>query len=208
MTLDDLIATYDAAAQAVTVNDQDLKDTDARAHRAGIRAVVEALRDELRKDGGFSHPLFNEIPAIAGGVKAAGGSTREGKHTVEVSTVAYAPAADLDVCEWTAVHLPDRLPEFSTQCGSSYVRIAPTPSEQGAHHCYHCAKWIKFIGGDRAVNIEQLQTLRLELSELYGKGVSCGNAGEAPRAILEINEKINRVTGVLIDLLLELEAER
>lgn len=29
--------------------------------RAKTRALVEALRDELRKDNGFSHPLFNEI---------------------------------------------------------------------------------------------------------------------------------------------------
>jgi hypothetical protein len=52
---------------------------------------------------------------------------------------------------------------------------------------------------------QQLQALRAELFELQDQSVSCGDAGEAPRAIEQTNAKIQRLTEILIALLFELE---
>jgi hypothetical protein len=53
------------------------------------------------------------------------------------------------VCEWVAVHIPDRVREFQSKCGSFYARVAPSPYEQGAHHCYKCGRPIKFVEAAR-----------------------------------------------------------
>jgi len=69
-----------------------------------------------------------------------------------MNDLCVTPAADTNasaVCEWVAVHLPDRVQEFQSQCGSMYVRVAQSPHEQGAHHCYRCGKPVKFRGADK-----------------------------------------------------------
>lgn len=79
MTLDDLLDVYETAV--AEANKNDVVRWLERGHREGIRAVVEALRDEICN--GYAENSardlanqFNEILA-SDGVEAAGGSTRE-----------------------------------------------------------------------------------------------------------------------------------
>ena len=88
MTLDDLIEEF---------------RTQPTTH-AGIRAVVEALRDDawsradtMMWDGQAFKGFFHEILTSDGAVKAAGGSTRKDECALQ-SQVTPSPAAD--VCEW------------------------------------------------------------------------------------------------------------
>lgn len=88
-------------------------------------AHIQALEAEIKQLRGILHPTTDKILV----------SNAEGPAN-ETSTT---------TCEWEAIHLPDRCPEFRTQCGALYVRTASSPSEQGVHHCYSCSKPIKFV---------------------------------------------------------------
>lgn len=58
------------------------------------------------------------------------------------------------------------------------------------------------------MNIEQIQALRRELTEVQEMHVSCGNAGQAPSAIMNTNARITRLTEILIAVLWELESSQ
>jgi len=107
--------------------------------RAGIRAVVEALRDEM----GFDYnecgdctrndKLFDEILA-SDGVEAAGGSARKDEQAMRASP--YTPAA-APVCEWTTS--PVALGFCSAGCQPHNAFVRPIDN------CHLCGKPIKFV---------------------------------------------------------------
>lgn len=122
--------------------------------RAGIRAVVEALRDEFREEYGmwerFSLILMterergdikfrNEILGDAGNEKAAG----ESANTVDAQqcqTSTPLPAADPAVCVWTIVG-QGCARWIETDCGMS-------PDEYDEGQLCYCGKTIKFMTED------------------------------------------------------------
>ena len=112
MTLDDLERSYDDAFHSAPWNTKSRK-------RAGIRAVVEALRDYIsnRDDVIFS---FNEILGSSEG--AAGGSARKDEQKREAdagsAVVPQTPAA-APVCEWPRV---PQWNNFRCGCNGSIAR--------------------------------------------------------------------------------------
>ena len=104
--------------------------------RAGIAAVVRALRDEIVEDGNCKYcvattAMYNEILGAAGD-EVAGQDTAETPEAIERSTPATAPAPA--VCEW----IRDFDPFCWTAC-SGEQRI-----EKGMVDCPSCGKPIKF----------------------------------------------------------------
>lgn len=91
-------------------------DISTEPHLAGIRAVVEALRDEMTLGWEDDRPwgdvadvkkFLNKILASDGEEKAAGGSARKdetyaGAGALKVPVTASAPAA-APVCVWTRI---------------------------------------------------------------------------------------------------------
>jgi hypothetical protein len=136
MTLDDLVAVYGTAAGDVAVLRQCVAD-----RRAGIRAVVEALRDGMVPligtyawDDVDAEKWFNDILASEGEVKAAGG---------EDCPEDRSPAAD--VCEWT---MDGGTSSFDARCGGKWMQVSSgtTPREEGYWFCPTCGKLISFKG--------------------------------------------------------------
>jgi hypothetical protein len=137
MTLEDLMNTFERAVAKAAPFPQHHED----GIYEGIRAVVEALRDEMfcnrplrnASVGHHCQEVFNEILASDDDGKAAGCSTREdGRDCSPVgarpqdaqSTPAAAP-----VCQWTKLHSVRN--DYRINC-------APDPS-----HVYHPAdKWL------------------------------------------------------------------
>jgi len=100
MTLDELVKLYnDAAAHEYEVFlgrgnwGSSTLDVGLDMKRAGIRAVVTALRDEACRD---CRHVIDEILASDGVDKAAGGSTREGERALKgaasTPAAAYCPS--------------------------------------------------------------------------------------------------------------------
>jgi hypothetical protein len=140
MTLNELNTLFDAACNAQQrANSEDVSLWSCRG--AGLKAVVAALRDELRT------PLYHcswediddfltEILAIAGeDEKAAGGSTREDGQGALSSPVAKPAAAP--VCEWTKGQKGGVRPS----CSDLY-EYAPYVTREGK--CPECGLPIKF----------------------------------------------------------------
>jgi hypothetical protein len=152
MTLDDLRKTFERAVAKAAPFPQHHEDGICE----GVRAVVEALRDELyaiaAKDydnwwlDGWVRDRFDEILAsdgveVAGGVAVCGSDTAgkvENVHTVNLpNSGADIPApATAPVCEWGK---QDNGFEHTTSCGL-LTRYKPLPSS----HCHICGKPIKF----------------------------------------------------------------
>jgi hypothetical protein len=139
--------------------------------RAGLRAVVEALRDEVNTrfsgDGCDRYDINSLMDEILGDeVKAAGGSTsndERGLHTLDTrpaadplttpvayspsfqrvsTTAAHTPAADPNaVCEWT--------PYTDEPLGANWWRtcrgIRHRYTFDGHHPCTSCGKPIAFV---------------------------------------------------------------
>ena len=155
-TVDELVRVYCDAFYAQ--RDKAPAEGITQADRAGIIAVVTALRDEILRDyGGNNHSwcervalgAINEILAPREGGQAAGGSTREDGRSVEqlaatsshaVTAPATAPAPA--VCEWT----PQRsLPDWRlTSCG-----MVCTEQSNRNGKCQSCGKPIKFTEAQR-----------------------------------------------------------
>jgi hypothetical protein len=148
MTLDDLVKLFKAAKVATRpyVNGEHNGD------RAGIRAVVTALRDEIfdaRGNASYGSlaifDLFNEIlGARFAEDKAAGGSARKGERAdggdLVLSNTAEnfkAPAADPDVCEWTRIALSNH---YITGYGNRRYWDVNCTTE-----CVECQRKIKFV---------------------------------------------------------------
>jgi len=151
VTLDELMKVYDKAASNGT------------NRRAGIRAVVEALRDEMRQECyNIEVDYFlKEILASDGVDKAAGGSTREDETGVVVPPVQtpaaafshrpgcpalvvyectcshHAPAA-APVCEWKG--WATRFPMAECNPSATYVHRDYRDGDM----CPLCGKQIKF----------------------------------------------------------------
>lgn len=107
-TVDDLVKVYIIAHFGA-----DNGPRNRERYRAGIAAVVRAVRDEIVEGGNCKYcvattAMYNEILGDAGSEKVAGGSTREDEKAVEaagdkgpvtVNSPATTPAPA--VCEWT-----------------------------------------------------------------------------------------------------------
>lgn len=156
MTLDDLIAAYNNGYWSCY----------EEQHRAGIRAVVEALRDEFHKNyvnawlGLTVDDIdadFNEILVAAGNEKAAGGPQDDGilignqnveaiindLHDEQKSKAAADPSPE--VCEWSVSRDPDGEGHYETQCGNGWMKcVAEPPSRDGYNFCPSCGKPIVF----------------------------------------------------------------
>jgi hypothetical protein len=99
-------------------------------HEAGVRAVVEALRDEIDKNGSATWTL-HQILASDGAEKAAGG---------EDSPKDRSPAAD--VCEWEYVGKQINSPyrkSYATRHG-----LMALDAHASQDFCGICEKPIKF----------------------------------------------------------------
>ena len=139
MTLDDLVKIFDKAEAEI---EWVLKEGDGQ--RAGIRAVFEALRDELCKRSEYNwvnsdlRKEFNEILTVAGEVAAGGSANTVDAQQCQISTT--SPAAD--VCEWTDA--------FSAAANSKWkVRGCDavgfySGDLDGSSVCPSCGKPIKF----------------------------------------------------------------
>jgi hypothetical protein len=152
MTIDELMDVYDTAGDKLLKVAATATSTEGlnEAHRAGIRAVVTALRDEMVPPE-YTHltntekgwlQFFNEILASDGDGKAAGGSTREdgradsGNVILSEAAERIATPAAAPVCEWT-----DLGPEWSSSCK---VRFGAFASTKGRFFCPSCGKPIAF----------------------------------------------------------------
>jgi|694.fasta_scaffold28940_14 rubredoxin len=132
MTLDDLLDEFKRAVERQPWSSA--LGYDARL--AGIRAVVEALRDACY--GCEHHLMWDEILA-SDGVEAAGGNVTnpsEGR--------VIAPAA-APVCEWTKDTHPDDGSHYDTACGDAWCSIlGGTPKQDNYSFCPSCGKPITF----------------------------------------------------------------
>jgi len=141
MTLDELFEKYYEAWSAVA------RQTDGdrqSAGRAGVTAIVRALRDELSKcdwdEGENMIDALDEILGDAGAEKVAGGSTREdGPGGVEQAVPALTLATDAApaVCEWTG----EEYVTYSTSCESEHE---VDPHKAPPTYCPSCGKPIAF----------------------------------------------------------------
>jgi hypothetical protein len=137
-----------AVAHSIATNREELPE--AAHRRAGIRAVVEALRDEFEArmkpaviwDRNSVAFVFNEILGSDADGSVAGGPTREdGPGGVEQAVPALTPAADKrewrPVCIWE----PDGRNLWFARCdkqmGHRSYPVAPTV-------CPSCGKPISF----------------------------------------------------------------
>jgi len=139
MTLEDLMLVYDAAILG--------RPRRAAEHRIGVKAVVEALRDELSKcdwdEGENMIDALNEILASDGEVKAAGGSTREDERQSDAVVSLYTakdglsctPAADF--CQWEKLRTSWG---FKTSCSTKWLMN----ENYGGDTCPLCEKAIKY----------------------------------------------------------------
>ncbi|TXH44459.1 MAG: hypothetical protein E6Q97_32525 [Desulfurellales bacterium] len=143
MTLEDLMNIFERAVAKAAPFPQHHED----GIYEGIRAVVEALRDEMtlgwedcRPWGDVSdvNKFMNKILA-SDGVEAAGASTREDE--VGARTPPGSPAAAPDeVCEWTPISEVDGITHYSTvHCVTNDSIRWRTRDE-----CVFCGKPIKF----------------------------------------------------------------
>lgn len=96
-TLDDLLADFDAAVlRAQATNREEM--TPWACRRAGIRAVVTALRDELlrgKSKAATSTMLTVHVRGLFEGILAP----REGEYTGGMNDLNVSPAAHAPVCE-------------------------------------------------------------------------------------------------------------
>ena len=131
MTLDDLVQAYRSGKGPT------------RDERAGIRAVVAALRDEVDRIWTWEDMpcntvlgVFNEI-LDSDAVDAVGGPTREDGHEAPVQAkIVPAPAAD--VCRWRAVQ---------SSMGAFILSGCNKPMDGGEYGvCPSCGKPIEFRG--------------------------------------------------------------
>lgn len=115
-TIDELVEIFNREAKLPSIRKADI---------AGIRAVVTALRDEMRRewfldDSGLEavERWMNEILASDGEVKAAGDVYPDGARISGLETTAPAasgsPAAAPDVCEWRNIAMTS---EYLAKCG-------------------------------------------------------------------------------------------
>jgi len=142
MTFQDLLKAYDAGYM------RGMCGGSGAARNEGIRAVVEALRDEIKGERGWGLDLldcemiFDEILA-SDGVEAAGGSTREdGRQSDAVVSLYTAtdglsctPAADF--CEWEKLRTSWG---FRTSCSTKWLMN----ENYGGDTCPLCEKAIKY----------------------------------------------------------------
>lgn len=141
-TVDDLVKVFMQAADDTYAAEYiDPADTTNVAWRAGIAAVVRALRDELSKcdwdEGENMIDALDEILGDAGNEKVAGVSVGNGETELD-RTSGPAPATDPApaVCVWTDVG-----DKYRSACGRSHFAWT---SRDGVVVCPHCKAPIKF----------------------------------------------------------------
>jgi hypothetical protein len=166
MTFDELMKVYDKAASNVAFLQYEGPD-----HRAGIRAVVEALRDELpralsevaRKEccgqgnaNRYSDQLeCCDIPnlmvttgQVYDAINEILAIAGEGKAHVcdgDVGPSLHQTPAAAPVCEWTMDTHPDDGSHYDTACGDAWCSIlGGTPKQDNYSFCPSCGKPIKF----------------------------------------------------------------
>ena len=176
MTLDDLSKIYEDASTKRYVEwvnaPEDDNISSAILRRAGIRAVVAALRDEVDRIWTWEDmpcntvlDVFNEIlgsdaveptvgqrlikaaheaAAIARG-EAAGGPTREDGRKDNGLTAPDRPKPAADFCEWTKDTHPDDGSHYETACGDAWCSVmGGTPKQDNYSFCPSCGKPIIF----------------------------------------------------------------
>lgn len=123
MTLDDLLETF-------------------RNHpttREGVKAVVEALRDELRREWFLDDSGLEAVERWMNEILASDGVEAEG-YTGGMNDLNVTPAAASDVCEWT--------PYIDEPLGSNWWRTCSGVRHRytfdGHHPCASCGKLISF----------------------------------------------------------------
>lgn len=142
-TVDDLAQAYDEAYENRARLEFPTPEMKRAMHRAGIRAVVERLRDEFdftsrskNWSEGEVHDFFSEILASEGEKMA--GLQRMGQEQDAAPATDPAPAERSDataVCEWTKRKYEPGF--YATPHGIKY-RDIPFPT------CPFCGKPIKF----------------------------------------------------------------
>lgn len=164
MTIEDLMKIFHEAQHEFTYTAPGIGGD--RIDRAGVRAVVEALRDEmLRKEGPETHNLSERIGLRVGvtmldkildsdaGEKVAGGTNGEGAAAAEPNVampatdpILYSPALERlvthadaapAVCVWTG----EEYVTYSTSCESEHE---VDPHKAPPKHCPSCGLPIKF----------------------------------------------------------------
>jgi hypothetical protein len=154
MTIDDLVRDFDiAVSQSKAMNREDVPD---KAHRrAGVRRVVEALRDELTEVASHVENIggldaldiaieFNEIlGSDAGG--AAGGPAREDGRPRGLVHPSGPSSPAADFCEWTR---DAEAGAFNPSCDEwskwTYSDPMDDPESEGYSFCPSCGKPISF----------------------------------------------------------------
>jgi hypothetical protein len=153
MTFNDLEQIFvDGCYRSILTNHEDLPE---KAHRrAGLKAVVEALRDEIVEDGDCLYcvgttKMYNEILAKTeqrdvdrDGAEAAGAPTRKDGEASQPGTPTPAAAP---VCEWTLTQKRyfnhDPVLRYQTGCGAEFG--------YDYKQCQGCGKPIKFMEAAR-----------------------------------------------------------
>jgi hypothetical protein len=137
MTFNDLEQIFvDGCYRSILTNREDLPE---KAHRrAGLKAVVEALRDEICN--GYAENSARDLANQFNEILASDGSTAPSAQELPAigGTSGTAPAA-APVCEWT-----DLGPEWSSSCKVLFGAFAST---KGRFFCPSCGKPIKFKEG-------------------------------------------------------------
>lgn len=147
MTIDDLMKAFDLAHKA-------------HSRRAGIEAVVRALRDEMAS--GTAWHAINEILGDAGEKVGTHGSPELDEDAFKLQAMGKDPGMTIEefldehfkppatdpapVCKWTLNTLPepDGGSHYETSCGDAWCRWYNTPKEDNYSYCPSCGKPIKF----------------------------------------------------------------
>lgn len=149
MTVDDLVEAYQDAFAKNELEQQRMGDgcEYMDAHRAGVVAIVRALRDELSKcDWDEGENMIDALDAILGdaGEKVAGGSTREDERKDNgcLTPAGPKPATDAApaVCVWKPISLFADIEHYSTKHGvKNRMHLY-----RGGDVCPYCLAPIKF----------------------------------------------------------------
>jgi len=145
MTIDELaiLATEAEVTEEARQSTFGMRDR-YQIRRAGIRAVVEALRDELRREWFLDDSGLESVERWMNEILASDGVEAEptvGQRLIKAAKEAAAIAkgevpAAAPVCEWT-----DLGPEWSSSCK---VRFGAFASTKGRFFCPSCGKPISF----------------------------------------------------------------
>lgn len=146
-TVDDLARIYDDAYEDRARLEFPTPEMKRAMHRAGIAAVVRALRREIWTRIGCveASDIMNEILGDTAEARSAGVLAVESREGAMISEAPEAPATDpAPACEWWVERDPDGDGHYETKCQNGWTLLHGKPSLDGYSFCPSCGKPIKF----------------------------------------------------------------